>query len=144
MTQPEYVPGICVWCQTECGGTCLGLVSSTQMRPDDPAYWMLRDGHVSTPVVHRADCYICRDPEFAQMGMPLCRLCPACKTGHVAADDTICDDCGHDEMDDQFGPDEGEPAPAVEPEGDLMEPLIRSLLRPERLDPDRPITPEPD
>lgn len=88
----------------------------TKMRPDDPAYWMLSDGHTSTPVVYRPDCYICRDPEFAQMGLPLCRLCPACKTGHVPADDTVCDDCGHDELDDQFGPTDGEPAaeqPAV-------------------------------
>ena len=38
-------------------------------------------------------CYICRDPDFAAYGLPLCRACPACD-GHVAADDTRCDDCG--------------------------------------------------
>lgn len=65
-----------------------------QMKPTDPAYWMLFDGKTSTPVVYRDYCYICRDPEFAQMGLPLCNLCPTCKTGHVAADDEECDDCG--------------------------------------------------
>jgi hypothetical protein len=59
---------------------------------------MLYDEFTSTPVVHRDGCYICEDPEFAQMGLPLCRLCPACKTGHVAADDTVCDDCGADDQ----------------------------------------------
>ena len=84
----------CHWCQKECGGTCLGLTASTQMRTDDPAYFLLRDGKTSTPTVYREGCYICEDPEFAQMGLPLCRPCEACKTGHVAADDEVCDDCG--------------------------------------------------
>jgi hypothetical protein len=44
-------------------------------------------------VVHRDGCYICRDPEFAVMGLPLCRKCPRC-AGHIAADDEVCDDCG--------------------------------------------------
>lgn len=44
----------------------------------------------------RRGCYICEDPDFARMGLPLCRACPKCG-GHVAADDTRCDDCGHDE-----------------------------------------------
>ena len=72
---------------------------SQPMRPDDPAYWMLFDDFTTTPVVHREGCYICEDPEFAQMGLPLCRKCPKCD-GHIAADDTVCDDCGYDEMDD--------------------------------------------
>lgn len=63
-------------------------------RPSDPAYVLLLDGHTSTPEVFRANCYICTDPEFAQMGMPLCKLCEVCKTGHVPADDEECDDCG--------------------------------------------------
>lgn len=65
--------------------------------PDDPAAWMLRDDFTSTPVsgLYRGDCYICRDPEFAQMGLPLCYECPLCR-GHVPADDTICTDCGED------------------------------------------------
>ena len=49
----------------------------------------------STPVIHRETCYICRDPDFAEMGMPLCSICTYCE-GHIAADDTICDDCGGD------------------------------------------------
>lgn len=72
---------------------------SQPMRPDDPAYWMLLDGFTTTPTVNRSGCYICEDPEFAQMGLPLCHKCSKCG-GHVAADDTICDDCGHDHMED--------------------------------------------
>lgn len=83
----------CYWCGGECGGTCLGLRSSTQMQTDDPAYWMLSRGPTTTSTVFKNDCYICRDPEFAQMGLPLCYPCRKCG-GHVAADDTICDDCG--------------------------------------------------
>ena len=63
------------------------------MKPDDPAYWMLFDGHETVPVVYSPTCYICNDPEFAQMGLPLCRACPVCG-GHIAADDTRCDGCG--------------------------------------------------
>jgi len=69
---------------------------SVPLKVDDPARWMLEDGFTTTPGVHRAGCYICEDPEFAQMGLPLCRPCPKC-SGHVPADDSICDDCGHDE-----------------------------------------------
>jgi hypothetical protein len=69
---------------------------SKPMQPGDPAYWMLTDDVTSTPVAYRAGCYICEDPEFAAMGLPLCRVCPWCE-GHVAADDTVCDNCGRDE-----------------------------------------------
>lgn len=71
------------------------------MKTRDAAYWMLSDGHTSTPTVHRDDCYICRDPEFAQMGLPLCKPCPDCTAknlndgGHVPADDEECSDCGY-------------------------------------------------
>ena len=70
---------------------------SIPMKPTDPAYWMLFDDFTSTPVegIYRRFCYICNDPEFAQMGLPLCYPCMECK-GHVAADDTVCDDCGID------------------------------------------------
>ena len=71
---------------------------SRKMSPNDPAYWMLSDGFTSTPTIYKATCYICRDPEFAQMGLPLCKPCPECKTGHIAADDTICDNCNYDLM----------------------------------------------
>lgn len=103
-------PAICHWCNKPCGGTCLGLQASKQMKPDDPAYWMLKDGHATTPVVNDPNCYICRDPEFAQMGLPLCRKCPNCykvtgKDGHIPADDTVCTICGHDEYE---GVDDGD------------------------------------
>jgi hypothetical protein len=65
---------------------------SVPMKPSDPAYWMLSDEHTTTPVIYREGCYICEDPEFAQMGMPLCYKCSKCQ-GHVPADDTVCDDC---------------------------------------------------
>ena len=70
----------------------------TVTQPDDPAYMLLQDGFTSTPTVYKRGCYICEDPEFAQMGLPLCKPCPRCG-GHVAADDSQCDDCGLDELD---------------------------------------------
>jgi hypothetical protein len=68
-----------------------------KMTPADPAWWMMEDDFTSTPVkgLYRDNCYICRDPEFAQMGLPLCYACTECG-GHVAADDTVCDDCSVD------------------------------------------------
>jgi len=75
-------------------------VEVTITQKSDPAYWLLTDEntHHSTPNmdIYRENCYICRDPEFAQMGLPLCKPCEACKIGHVAADDTVCDECGAD------------------------------------------------
>lgn len=70
----------------------------TVTQPDDPAYALLQDDFTTTPTVYKRGCYICEDPEFAQMGLPLCRPCPSCG-GHVAADDSVCDDCGKDEYD---------------------------------------------
>lgn len=74
----------------------------------DPAAWMLHDGKTSkhAPGVQEIGlergCYICQDPEFAQMGLPLCRPCPECQrqgrgSGHIPADDGVCDVCGHEE-----------------------------------------------
>lgn len=68
----------------------------------DPAYWMLEDDFTSTPVVHDDNCYICRDPEFAQMGLPLCRKCPECARqgrgyGHIPADDAACTVCEYED-----------------------------------------------
>ena len=74
------------------------------MKPSDPAYWMLEQGladpskRSTTTVRAKRDCYICRDPEFALMGLPLCYPCVKCN-GHVAADDCVCDDCGFDQRD---------------------------------------------
>ena len=61
-----------------------------KMKPSDPAYWMLFDGVETTPTFNKPNCYICQDPEFAQMGLPLCYECYACGS-HVAADDCKCD-----------------------------------------------------
>lgn len=44
-------------------------------------------------------CYICRDPDFARRGLPLCLPCPRCQArgqmGHIAADDCECSFCGY-------------------------------------------------
>jgi hypothetical protein len=69
------------------------------LKPSDPAYWMLEQGRNdpskrSKTDVFDKDCYICRDPEFAMMGLPLCYACPTCG-GHIAADDCVCAN-GHD------------------------------------------------
>ena len=73
---------------------------SKPMKKSDPAYWMLHDSVESTPVVHNPTCYICRDPEFAQMGLPLCFKCIVCQA-HVPADDLVCDN-GHVQPTDPF------------------------------------------
>ena len=74
----------------------------TVTRRDDPAHMLLADNYTSKPRVHRAGCYICADPEFAAMVLPLCRSCPSCREagrgdGHIPADDQVCDECGYDE-----------------------------------------------
>lgn len=69
---------------------------SRPLQPDDPCYWMLSDPTIqSIPTIYKPGCYICEDPEFAMMGLPLCKKCNLCG-GHVAADSTECDDCGFD------------------------------------------------
>lgn len=73
---------------------------SQPMKPDDPAYWMLEQGlndpsKRSKTTVYNKNCYICRDEEFALMGLPLCYPCNKCQ-GHVPADDSRCTDCGFD------------------------------------------------
>ena len=76
---------------------------SLPMKSDDPAYWMLFDGVETTPTTYNKDCYICNDPEFAQMGLPLCPSCLICGA-HVPADNNICDNeheqptCPEDEI----------------------------------------------
>ena len=65
----------------------------TKMKPGDPASWMLFDGVETVPVVQRPGCYICEDPGYSRMGLPLCRKCLVCD-GHIAADDSRCDNCG--------------------------------------------------
>ena len=78
---------------------------------NDPAFWLLERGikdptQRSKPTVHKDGCYICDDPEYSLMGLPLCQPCSACVAagrgwGHVPADDSVCSECGHDAMDDQ-------------------------------------------
>lgn len=70
---------------------------SVPMKPSDPAFWMLERGlqdpsQCSTTTVYEAGCYICEDPEFALMGLPLCYPCPKCGE-HVAADEGQCTSC---------------------------------------------------
>ena len=50
---------------------------SVPMQPTDPAYFLLEQGRKnpelrSKPTVYKKGCYICEDPEFAMMGLPLC------------------------------------------------------------------------
>lgn len=83
------------------GGDRQALRHSVASKPYDPAFSLLLDDKRTTPVVHRDGCYICEDPEFAAMGLPLCFKCPACvrkgeTLGHIAADDTKCDTCGYE------------------------------------------------
>jgi hypothetical protein len=73
---------------------------SLPLRKDDPAYWMLEQGlkdpsKRSVTTVYDANCYICQDPEFSLMGLPLCYPCDKCG-GHVPADDSVCTDCKFD------------------------------------------------
>jgi len=69
--------------------------------PGDPAYFLLERGRNDpskrTPVIIKKDgCYICEDPEFSMMGLPVCKPCPVLVDGlpcgqHWAADDCVCD-----------------------------------------------------
>lgn len=82
-----------LWTRSEESGIPITVTQTT-----DPAYLLLKNPLIfSTPVTHRRGCYICEDPEFAAMGLPLCRVCGVCG-GHVAADDIVCDDCGADDQ----------------------------------------------
>lgn len=65
----------------------------TPMHDSDLCLVLIKDAIFSTPTVYRQSCSICRDPEYAMMGLPLCTVCPDCG-GHVPADDITCDDCG--------------------------------------------------
>jgi hypothetical protein len=75
-----------------------------QTKPSDPAYVLLEQGLKdpsarSTTTVFQQGCYICEDPEFSLMGLPLCYPCSKCG-GHVAADDCTCDICHQDQRED--------------------------------------------
>lgn len=66
---------------------------SKPIKKDDPAYFLLEDGFTSKRTIFKKGCYICEDPEFALMGLPLCYRYKFCN-GHIPADSDICDDCG--------------------------------------------------
>lgn len=75
----------------------------TVTQSNDPAFALLQDDFTtSTSAEHDNSCYICEDPEFAQMGLPLCRPCARCRAGgrqgHVPADDSVCTICGYEEL----------------------------------------------
>lgn len=72
---------------------------SKSLSPNDPCRFMLHDGFTTEPKVYQPGCHICEDPEFAQMGLPLCYPCKFCR-GHVAADGDVCDKCGKDQNND--------------------------------------------
>ena len=79
---------------------------SVPLKKSDPCYWMLEEGlndpsKRSSTEVFDEHCYICRDPEFALMGLPLCFPCSKCG-GHVPADDTVCTDCDFDNRIEDF------------------------------------------
>ncbi len=68
---------------------------SKPMAVNDPAYFLLEQGlkdpsKRSKPEVFKEGCYICEDPEFSLMGLPLCYPCKTCGS-HIAADDDRCD-----------------------------------------------------
>lgn len=62
----------------------------------DPAVVLLDRVPRTPKTIHRDGCYICEDDEFARMGLPLCKPCPVCTDGHIAADDVQCDRCDLD------------------------------------------------
>lgn len=71
---------------------------SIPLKESDPAYWMLEQGRndpskCTKSSVYDEDCYICNDPEFSLIGLPLCYPCGKCG-GHIAADDSVCCVCG--------------------------------------------------
>lgn len=78
---------------------------SIPLPKDDPAYWMLERGRKdpskrSTTTVYDPNCYICKDPEFSLMGLPLCYPCVVCGA-HVPADDVECDGPDHHNQQEQ-------------------------------------------
>lgn len=87
------------------GDTEYGRINGVEVtitQSHDPAMSLLNDPNVRSfsrlhPDKISNTCYICLDPEFSAMGLPLCYPCAACG-GHVTADDTVCDECGVDQQ----------------------------------------------
>lgn len=78
-----------------------GLRTYRPMDYEDPAQVLVSQGGFTVPTIYRQGCLICMDPEYALMGMTLCRPCPVCN-GHIPGDDTTCDDCAYDLMDGDY------------------------------------------
>ena len=72
----------------------VGGTNGIRVTPLDnpPCYPAEREGSAKT--IHKDGCYICEDPEFERMGLPLCYACPTCGA-HVAADEAGCKECGY-------------------------------------------------
>lgn len=80
-------------------GDFISPLTGDKLTPAEAA--LFNDSYTSsTSAEHDPGCYICRDPDFARMGLPLCYPCSVCKEtgrqGHVPADDTVCTICGTD------------------------------------------------
>ena len=77
-------------------------LTGDKLTPAEAGLWL--DGYTSTSTAeHDPNCYICRDPDFARMGLPLCNKCDQCskrgeplRPGHIPADDSTCTICGTD------------------------------------------------
>lgn len=70
------------------------------MPADDPARVMMDNlATFSVPTIYREFCYICRDPEFAMIGMSLCYPCQKCGEHNAADDGPECPHCGYDHQD---------------------------------------------
>ena len=113
---------------------------SVPMKKSDPAYWLLEEGlsgkrKIKKSEVFNENCYICRDPEFALMGLPLCYPCPICGA-HVPADDCTCDN-GHDVMEYYEGLEEDqeiENQPSANSEELIGDKIIREIVEEKQKD----------
>lgn len=89
---------------TEAGIKALGIENADLSGPEHLTPMeraLYNDDKTTSTTVYDQNCYICRDPDFARMGLPLCRECDDCKAngrglGHVPADDVECTVCGFD------------------------------------------------
>lgn len=82
--------------------TFVSPLTGDRLTHGEATLWL--DGYTSkSDAEHDDECYICNDPDFAQMGLPLCRKCDQCskrgeplRPGHIPADDSTCTVCGTD------------------------------------------------
>lgn len=88
--------GPCEWIHE---GQCTAPPGKCDASPDFGGLPVLPKSEQPVAGAYSPSCYICRDPSFKAMGLPLCRRCRFCG-GHIAADDVVCDDCGRDGSED--------------------------------------------